>query len=45
MIEKISWPDHVEDEVLHRVEKRNIPHTVDSRKANWIGSCCIAATF
>jgi hypothetical protein len=34
-MEKISWTDRVENEVLHRVkEKMNILHTVDGRKAN-----------
>ena len=38
-MEKISWTYHVRNvEVLHRVkEDRNIIHTVDRRKANWIG--------
>jgi hypothetical protein len=38
-MEKISWTDRVRnEEVLHRVkEERNIIHTVDRRKANWIG--------
>jgi hypothetical protein len=36
--EKISWSDCVTNEVLHRVkEQRNILHTVNKRKANWIG--------
>jgi hypothetical protein len=36
-IEKISWADRVENEVLRSVkEKRYILHTVDGRKANWI---------
>jgi hypothetical protein len=36
---KISWTDHVRnEEVLHRVkEQRNLLHTVNRRKANWIG--------
>jgi hypothetical protein len=36
---KISWTDRVRNgEVLHRVEEeRNILHTVNRRKANWIG--------
>ena len=35
---KISWIDRVRnEEVLHRVkEKRNILHTVERRKVNWI---------
>jgi hypothetical protein len=36
--EKISWTDPVENEVLHRVKKeRTILHTINRRKANWIG--------
>jgi hypothetical protein len=37
-IEKIRWTDRVRNEVLLRVnEQRNILHTVNGRKANWIG--------
>jgi hypothetical protein len=38
-MEKISWTDRVRnEEVLHRVkEERNILHTIQIRKANWIG--------
>jgi hypothetical protein len=38
-MEKISWTDRVRnEEVLHRVkEERNILHTIQRRKANWIG--------
>jgi ribosomal 50S subunit-associated protein YjgA (DUF615 family) len=37
-MEKISWTNHVRNEVLHRVkEERNILHTIKRRKANWIG--------
>jgi hypothetical protein len=37
-MEKISWSDHVRNEVLLRVkEKRNILHEISKRKANWIG--------
>ena len=38
-MEKIGWTDRVRnEEVLHRVkEERNILHTIDRRKANWIG--------
>jgi len=38
-MEKISWTDRVRnDEVLYRVkEQRNIVHTLDRKKANWIG--------
>jgi hypothetical protein len=37
-MEKISWTDHVRNEVLRRVkEKRNILHEISKRKANWIG--------
>ena len=36
-MEKISWTDHVRNEVLLRVkEQRNILHEVSKRKANWI---------
>jgi hypothetical protein len=36
--EKISWTDHVRNAVLHRVkEERNIVHTINRRKTNWIG--------
>jgi hypothetical protein len=36
---EISWTDRVRDEaVLHRVkEGRNILHTIERRKADWIG--------
>jgi hypothetical protein len=36
---EISWTDRVRsEEVLHRVnEERNILHTIQRRKANWIG--------
>jgi hypothetical protein len=38
-MEKISWTDRVRnEEVLHRVkEDRNVIHTINRRKANWIG--------
>jgi hypothetical protein len=37
-MEKISWTDRVRnEEVLHRVEERNIVHTIKRRKATWIG--------
>jgi len=37
-MEKISWTDRVEKEVLYRVEEeRNIVSTIERRKANWIG--------
>ena len=38
-MEKISWTDCVRnEEVLHTVkEERNIPHTINRRKSNWIG--------
>jgi hypothetical protein len=37
-MENISWTDRVRnEEVLHRVkEERNILHTIQRRKANWI---------
>jgi hypothetical protein len=38
VLEKISWTDHVRNEVLLRVkEKRNILHEISKWKANWIG--------
>jgi hypothetical protein len=37
-MEKISWADHVRNEVLLRVkEQRNMLHVISKRKANWIG--------
>ena len=37
-VEKISWTDHVRNEVLLRVsEQRNIVHEIGKGKANWIG--------
>ena len=38
-MEKISWPNRVRTEkVLHRIkDKMNILHTINRRKANWIG--------
>jgi len=37
-MEKISWTDHVKNEVLIRVkEQSNILHEISNRKANWIG--------
>jgi hypothetical protein len=37
-MEKISWPDRVRNEGLHRVkEEGNILQTIKRRKANWIG--------
>ena len=37
-MEKISWTDHVRNEVLLRVnEQRNIIPEIIKRKANWIG--------
>jgi hypothetical protein len=36
--EKISWTDCVRNEVLHRAkEERNILHTIQRRKVEWIG--------
>jgi len=38
MMGKISWTDRVRNEMLHRVkEERNVVHTVERRKADWIG--------
>ena len=37
-MEKISWTDHVRNEVLLRVNvQRNIVNEIRKRKANWIG--------
>jgi len=37
-MEKISWTDHVRNEVLLRVnEQRDILHEIRKQKANWIG--------
>jgi hypothetical protein len=37
VMEKISWTNRVNNEVLHRVKgERNILHTVKRRKATWI---------
>ena len=37
-MEKISWTDHVRNEVLFRVKKqRHILHEISKWKAKWIG--------
>ena len=37
-MEKISWTDHVKDEILHRIkDERSILNKIKQRKANWIG--------
>jgi hypothetical protein len=37
-MEKISWTDHVRNDVLLRgKEWRNILHEISKRKANWMG--------
>jgi hypothetical protein len=37
-MEKISWTNHVKNEVLQRVKKdRYILHTMMRRKGDWIG--------
>jgi len=37
-MEKISWTDHVRNEVLLTVkDQRNILNEIRKRKANWIG--------
>jgi len=37
-MERISWAEHVRNEVLLRVkEQRNILHEISKWKANWIG--------
>jgi hypothetical protein len=36
-MEKIIWTGHVgNEEVLHGVKERNIVHTINRSKANWI---------
>ena len=46
-MEKISWTDHVRNEVLFRVnEQRNILHDIRKRKTSWIcrilrGNCLL----
>jgi len=36
-MEKISWTNHVKNEVLQRAkEVRNILHAIKQKKANWI---------
>jgi hypothetical protein len=38
IMERISWTDHVRNEVLLAVkEERNILHEISKRRANWIG--------
>jgi hypothetical protein len=35
---EISWTDRVRNEVYQRVEEeRNILHTIERRKTNWVG--------
>ena len=38
-METVNWTDHVRNgKILHRVkEETNILHTINRRKANWIG--------
>ena len=37
-MENLTWTDHVRnEEVLHRVKEKNIPHTIKRSKTNWIG--------
>jgi hypothetical protein len=37
-MEKISWTNHVRNEVLLRVKKqRDILHEISKRKFNWVG--------
>jgi hypothetical protein len=37
-MEKIRWTDRVTNvEVLYTVKERNIVHTINRRKDNWIG--------
>jgi hypothetical protein len=36
-MEKISWTDHVVNEILHKIkDERNVLHTVKRRNDNWI---------
>jgi hypothetical protein len=44
-MEKISWTDHVRNEVLQIVEERNILQTIKRRKANWLATSCIENAF
>jgi hypothetical protein len=46
-MEKIICTDRVRNEAeLHGVtEDRNILHTVERRKANWIGHICVGTAF
>jgi hypothetical protein len=35
---KVSWTDHIKNEVLRKVkEERNVLHTIKRKKANWVG--------
>jgi hypothetical protein len=45
-MEKISWTDHVINEVLLRVkEQRNILHEISKRKANLLVTFCVETAF
>jgi hypothetical protein len=36
---KVSWTDHIRNEVLRKVsEERNVLHKIKRKKANWIGN-------
>jgi hypothetical protein len=37
VLEKMSWTDHVRNEVSHRAkEEKNILHAIQRRQTNWI---------
>ena len=36
-MEKISWTGRVRNEVLHGVKRERNVHTLQIRKANWVG--------
>jgi hypothetical protein len=45
-MEKISWTDHVRNEVLFRVEEqRNILHEISKRKVNGLVTFCVETAF
>ena len=45
-MEKISWIDHIKNEVLHEVkEKRNILSTVKKRRRNGLVMTCVGTAF
>jgi hypothetical protein len=43
---EITWTDHMKNEVLHIVnEKRDVPHIIKRRKANWIAHILLKNCF